>query len=191
MSIRCFVAIELQAGIQKKLDRVQTQLQRELSEETGIKWVKPEQTHLTLKFLGDIDDLAVPDICQAVDRAVEGVEPFEVVFGGLGSFPLGKPARVAWVGITDGVEPLAGLQHAVEEQLAEIGFAPEHRQFNGHLTLGRIRQVRTGHRVREVVEQTKVETVGAQEVAEVKVFQSEPTKSGPRYTVLHHVTLGT
>ncbi len=92
MSIRCFVAIELDAPIRKKLDRVQTLLQRELGQETGIKWVKPEQTHLTLKFLGDVDDLAVPDICRAVDLAVEGVEPFEVVFGGLGSFPLGKPA---------------------------------------------------------------------------------------------------
>ena len=189
MAIRCFVAIELQASIHKKLERVQTMLRRELGQETGIKWVKPEQTHLTLKFLADIDDLAVPDICKALDRAVEGIEPFELVFGGLGSFPLGKPARVMWVGITDGVEPLARLQQAVGEQLAEIGFAPERRGFNGHLTLGRVRQVKVGHRVREVVEKTELNDVGAQQVTEIKVFQSELTRSGPLYTVLYHVTL--
>ena len=145
MSIRCFIAIELDEAVRKELDRLQNRLQRRLNSlDTSIKWVRPENIHLTLKFLGDVQDDVIADICSAVSMAVAGVVPFDFELANCGCFPPGGSARVLWTGITDGSKELQSLQTAVENHLEMLDFPPEGRKFTPHLTLARIKNAKTG-----------------------------------------------
>ena len=191
MSFRCFIAVELEAAVREGLRRLQQQLQGKLDvSRSALKWVRPENIHLTLKFLGEVDDGQLPSICEAATRAASEFEPFAIEVGDCGCFPPQGSARVLWVGICQGAEALERLQRGLDEQLDVVGFAPEGRKFTPHLTLARINLAQAGYAVREIVEGMAAPRLGEQEVAEIKVFQSELSKSGPTYTVLHHAVLG-
>ena len=145
MTLRCFVAIELDEGIGRQLGRLQGRLGKELSlAQKAIRWVKPEQIHLTLKFLGEVDDKTVPDICKAVSSAGGEFDPFEFEVGNCGCFGSGGVARVLWVGVTSRDDKLGALAESVDKHLQKMGFAPEHRKFSAHLTLARIRDAAAG-----------------------------------------------
>ena len=191
MSFRCFIAVELEAAVREGLRRLQQKLQGKLDvSRSALKWVRPENIHLTLKFLGDVDDEQLRPICEAVTQTASEFEPFAIEVGDCGCFPPRGSARVLWVGIRDGAEALEELQGDLEKRLAAVGFAPEGRKFTAHLTLARIKQAQAGYAAREIVEGMTTASLGEQEVDEIKVFQSELSKSGPTYTVLHHAVLG-
>jgi len=191
MSIRCFIAVELDESVKTELGRLQKRLAKQLrGDEFGINWVKPERIHLTLKFLGDVDDTLIPEICSAVSEAAEHFSPFEIELSGLGCFPPNnRPARVLWAGITTGAETLGELAEAIDLNLGVLDFGPETRKFSPHLTLARIKQPNAGKSVRNLVEQSPVDIIAGQTVGEITVFQSELTRSGPIYTSLAHAPL--
>lgn len=190
MSIRCFIAIELAESIQKKLARLADQLAQKIGiDNNTIKWVDPQRIHLTLKFLGNVDDNEIVDISQALSQAALDFEPFELEFGDLGCFPSGGSARVLWIGIKDGQYELTALQESVEELLEILDFPPENRKFNGHLTLARIKSSPTGRAVRQVVEDSEPITLGRQDVTHITLFQSDLTRTGPIYTAMHTAQL--
>jgi len=190
MSIRCFIAIEIEEEISKEIARVQRQLQKELrGNESGIKWVPPENIHLTLKFLGNVTDQEIPEICAAVSRAASECPPFSFSVSTCGSFPPHRPARVLWIGITAGQPELKQLAKRVDHWVNKLGFPLEKRAFSGHLTLARIRQPNAGKAVLRVVEQSPLETLGQQSVTVLTLFQSDLRPGGPIYTPLHHAPL--
>ena len=101
-----------------------------------IKWVRPEGIHLTLKFLGDVEDAQQSEVIAALSRAAHGARPITMTVEGFGAFPHPARARVVWAGVT--AEPaLELLQHAVEREFTPLGFATEARTFRPHVTLGR------------------------------------------------------
>jgi len=190
MSIRCFIAVELDEGIRRGLAKLQSRLGRALgSNESMIKWVRPQNIHLTLKFLGEVDDHFLPDICAAVSEAAQTFAPFDFEVGNCGCFGSAGSARVLWVGIAGGNENLAALAQAVDDNLGVLDFPPERRKFSAHLTLARIRNVKIGRAVRAVVDDLAPFSLGSQNVTELTVFQSELSRSGPTYTALHHAAL--
>ena len=191
MSIRCFIAVELDQSVKTELGHLQKRLAKHLrGNEFGINWVKPERIHLTLKFLGDVDETLVPEICSAVSEAAEHFGPIEIELSGLGCFPPNdRPGRVLWCGITTGAETLGELAKAIDLNLGLLDFGPETRKFSPHLTLARIKQSNAGKAVRNLVETSPVEIIAGQTVGEITVFQSELTRSGPIYTSLAHVPL--
>ncbi|MCK5269950.1 MAG: RNA 2',3'-cyclic phosphodiesterase [Sedimentisphaerales bacterium] len=187
MSIRCFIAIELDEGIRGELGRLQDRLRRRLQvNDKAVKWVRPENVHLTLKFLGEVADRVIPDICSAVSEAAGEIAPFTFEVTDCGCFPRSGAARVLWVGVKQGKETLLQLQEMVELYLAEIGFPPEERRFSAHLTLGRIKNTEAGRLVHDAVAELEPIRLGCRDVSEITVFQSELTQSGPIYTPLHH-----
>ena len=191
MSIRCFVAAELDENIRKQLAQLQDRLRRKLPPDTtSIKWVKPENIHLTLKFLGEVDDNIIPDICSAVSEAVRCFNPFDSEIADCGCFGSSSSARVLWVGINEGQDKLTDLARAVDKALATLDFPRERRKFSGHLTLGRIRSSKSGRLVHDVVQNLEPIQLGTQTISQLTVFQSELTRSGPIYTALHHAPLG-
>jgi len=191
MTIRCFIAIELDEGIRGELGRLQDRLRRRLQlNDKAVKWVRPENVHLTLKFLGDVEDRLVPDICSVVSEAAGEIAPFTFEVADCGCFPRNGAARVLWVGVKQGREDLLQLQEMVELYLADIGFPPEERRFSAHLTLGRIKNAEAGRLVHNVVAEVEPIRLGCRDVSEITVFQSELTQSGPIYTALHHGKLG-
>jgi 2'-5' RNA ligase len=137
-SLRLFVACELPGEVREALATVQRLLQEQGAE--GLRWVRPEGIHLTLKFLGDVPARRLKAIEEALARAVR--EPFRlsVRLGRLGSFGGSTGLRVVWVGLEGEVEALARLAARVEAALEPMGFPRERRPFAAHLTLGRVRE---------------------------------------------------
>lgn len=191
MAMRCFVAVELDRTLQRALAGAQDGLRRHLgSEGDAVKWVRPEQIHLTLKFLGDTEDRLIREVCVAVSEVAAEFDPFSFTVADVGCFPPRGAARVLWAGVGDGHEDLEAVQEMLEVRLADVGFALEARRFSAHLTLARIKLPRSGHAAREAVEAAGPEVFGVQAVERLVVFQSVLDRAGPTYTVLHHAPLG-
>jgi 2'-5' RNA ligase len=133
--VRLFVAVFPPPETQKALARAAI----DLPIPKGFRWTKPENIHLTLKFLGETPEEAVPGITAALRLLSEASEPFTVVPNSLGTFPSVRKARVLWAGIGPGAAPLTRLADGVERALLPLGFEAEKRPYVPHLTLGRTR----------------------------------------------------
>jgi len=145
--IRTFVAIELDEEIRKALAGTQRQVQEQLmkqlrhtASDVRVQWVRPDSIHLTLKFLGDIDEARVEDIRAALLSAVRTQSRLAVEVGGLGVFPDLRLPRVLWVGLSGQVDALMRVAAEVEAALTGVGFPPESRPLSPHLTLARIKE---------------------------------------------------
>ncbi|MBM3252106.1 MAG: RNA 2',3'-cyclic phosphodiesterase [Candidatus Omnitrophica bacterium] len=135
-SIRAFIAIELNKDIQDSLAKIQSQLR---AARADVKWVKPENIHLTLKFIGNIEiDLVIKikEILQEISKIFQNV-PADL--NELGAFPKIKNPRVIWVGMQTGKDKVIAILEELEKRLAEIGIAKEEKEFHPHVTLGRLR----------------------------------------------------
>jgi 2'-5' RNA ligase len=137
--IRTFIAVELTGSMREQISLLEQLLQKEGAK---VKWVKPENLHLTLKFLENVQAVRIDDAVEATQEAVQGIEPFILSFSGLGVFPNLKRARVIWIGIKEGADSLGRIQRELEERLFQRGFAREERDFSPHLTIGRVKSQR-------------------------------------------------
>ncbi len=135
-TIRTFIAIEPPEPLMGHLGRLQGSLE---SYGLNIRWVRPENIHLTLKFLGDIKTREVEAISQALAGPVRRLAPFGVSLKGIGIFPGMNKPRVVWAGIGSGIEEIHQLKSLVEDRLAACGFKREDRPFRAHLTMGRVK----------------------------------------------------
>jgi 2'-5' RNA ligase len=187
--VRTFVAIELPAEVRKRACQLIDSLRR--SSETDVRWVTPDQLHWTLKFLGDVDLLEIPEICRRLTQAVAPLAPFDVRARGAGAFPDALHPRTVWIGMREGLEPMIALHAAVENVLVDLGFRQEQRRFRPHITLGRVRNSAAGgpeefaQRLREFADFD----AGISSVFEVAVFSSQPSPKGPIYEPLGHAEL--
>lgn len=136
--IRSFIAVELDQTLKWELAGIQSRLQN--PPRPWVKWVNPENIHITLKFLGDIAADKVEAIKEVMRQAASGVAPFTLKAEGLGVFPNDRKPQVIWVGLSGETQRLAELQEKLEKRLEAIGFAAESRPFSAHLTLGRVRR---------------------------------------------------
>jgi len=132
--MRAFVAILPPPEVREALSRAARSLPV-----IGVRWVRPENIHLTLKFLGEISEEQAPQIASALAQVARLRRPFRIEPEGLGAFPSPERARVLWAGVGKGSASLEELAAAVEEALFPLGFGREQRPFRAHLTLGRAR----------------------------------------------------
>ncbi len=187
--MRCFIAIDIDEHNRAALGELQRQLKGEVDvKKSDVKWVKPGNIHLTLKFLGEIRDEQVVDVCNITKEVAGRHSSFELDIESVGHFG-GRSARVLWVGTGKGRENLLQLQKDLEEQLALAGWPPEKRAYSGHLTLCRIRNSKAGFKMAQVAEQYRDFKVGVIVADSVTVYQSELTPAGPIYTVLGNYKL--
>jgi len=105
----------------------------------GVSWVRPDNLHYTMRFIGDVGEDGARRIAEAAREAATGRAAFDAELGGLGAFPNPRRARVIWLGMTEGAEPLTALALALEEGLRKRGFEKADKPFSAHLTLGRVR----------------------------------------------------
>lgn len=136
--IRLFVAIELPPLMLDALAAAMSEL-RAASADAGLRWVRPDGTHLTLKFLGETDEEDLPGIIAALRDVSRRSAPIEIASGALGSFGGARNIRVIWAGVSGQIEALATLASEIDGALAPLGFSPETRAYNPHLTLARVR----------------------------------------------------
>jgi len=134
--MRTFVAIELDVALKDALGVCVAAMQQ-ARPPLRIRWAPPQNQHLTLQFLGEIERDVVPAVVAAL-RAASGIAPFEIALAGLGCFPGPARPNVLWSGIAEPSGSLACLQRAVAAQLSPLGFRPDHGAFKPHLTLARV-----------------------------------------------------
>jgi 2'-5' RNA ligase len=149
-----------------------------------VSWVAVENFHVTLKFLGEIDEARVAPVIEAFTAAVARHAPFTIDVGGLGAFPSATRARVLWAGIGAGAGALGALAATVETALAAIGFPREERAFSPHITLGRVRDPRRLPALAEALAAGAAARFGQVKVDEVALMRSDLSPRGARYTPL-------
>jgi len=196
--IRTFVAIELDEEIRKAIAGTQRQVQEQLMKQlrytapdVRVQWVRPDSIHLTLKFLGDIDEARVEDIRAALLSAVRTQSRLAVEVGGLGVFPDLRAPRVLWVGLFGQVDVLMRVAAEVEAALTGVGFPPESRPLSPHLTLARIkaRSREIGKGLADSGVMTQSFRVGSLAVHAVCLMKSDLKPSGAVYSRLVEVPL--
>ncbi|MBI4298437.1 MAG: RNA 2',3'-cyclic phosphodiesterase [Chloroflexi bacterium] len=179
---RAFIAIELSAPFKEALRNAIERLQElPLS---GLRWVKPEGIHLTLKFLGDIPVSRVTAIQDAMSQASQGVVPFTLALAEVGAFPNWQSPRVIWIGMTGETDSLRDLQQRLEEVMHRLGFPRERREFSPHLTLARLKEGVSQHdrcKVGEHLSAIHIPMSSAMTVQEISLMRSTLLSSGPVY----------
>jgi 2'-5' RNA ligase len=187
--MRCFIAIDIDDKIRAALGSLQQKLAGSIDvKKSDVKWVNPENIHLTLKFLGEIKDEQSVDVCNIVKDAAARHKSFELDIETVGHFG-GRSARVVWVGAGRGSSDLCRLQKDIEQQLALAGWPEEGREFAAHLTLCRIRNPKAGVKLAQISEDYKDFKLGTISADSVSVYQSQLTPRGPVYTVLGNYKL--
>ena len=182
--MRVFMAIDIDEEIRAALSSLQQKLQSKADIKKGdVKWVNPENIHLTLKFLGAIKDEKVVEVCNIVKEVAGRHNSFELNIQTVGRFG-GRSARVLWVGAGEGKENLLRLQKNLEQQLALASWPEEKRKFSGHLTLCRVRNPKAGVKLAVLSEDYKDFKLGIMSAESVSVYQSQLTPKGPVYTLL-------
>lgn len=187
-TIRAFIAIELPETIKSSIETIQTRLKA-----TGLpmRWVRADNIHLTLKFLGDIGENEIEGIESALNDSVGSQTPLTLSAKGIGVFPGIRRPRVVWVGIQDhetGIG-LAGLQKSIENQLHPIGYSKEGRPFKGHLTVGRVKGYVDGRKLQEALNSFQRFESQPVVVNEFFLIKSDLKPAGPEYTKLIRIPL--
>jgi len=135
--VRTFIALVIPEDWKAYLGQVEDDLKRVMS---GLSWVKPENLHITVRFLGDLGDDGVRRAGEAARRGAMGHAAFRASLGAPGAFPSMKRPRVLWTGLSDGAESAIALARSVNQSLQQGGFGPADKPFKPHITLARVRE---------------------------------------------------
>jgi 2'-5' RNA ligase len=180
--MRTFIAIDIPEDIRAELARLQEELQSQVDIRKGdVKWVEPQSMHLTLKFLGEVPDNQIAEVCNIVKDIAEGHLAFDFAVREVGSFG-GRSARVLWVGAGLDNPELLEVQQHLEDKLAAAGWPKEGRQFSGHLTLCRIRNSKAGAKLAAAIQPYQDYDLGIVRAGALVVYESQLTPQGPMYT---------
>jgi len=185
-ALALFVAIELHDRVKAAMTLARGRLHEF---DRVVRWTAPEQMHLTIQYLGACEDDERNAIHEACLELAEQCDPFELTLSGGGCFPPQGRVRVVWVGADDRTGRLAECGERGRVRLAGLGFAGERRAFTPHITLGRVRDDRSGGRLRSAVAAAAVEPA-RQTVTEMVLMRSDRSASGARYTAIGRFGFG-
>ncbi len=180
MRIRTFVAVDIEdEEIVSKIREVQSEISLSSAK---IKLVEPENLHLTLKFLGEVEESRIPVIVEALSEAVSGFKKFKITVEGVCAFPKVNRPNVIWIGVGDGRESLIELANSVENSLKRIGFPKERRPYEPHLTIARVKYRSSD--LPAIIKRVEGTFIGDVTVREVRLKKSTLTPQGPIYDTL-------
>ncbi|WP_435360050.1 RNA 2',3'-cyclic phosphodiesterase [Haloarchaeobius sp. DFWS5] len=184
--MRLFVSIDLPDALATEVESVQECL----DDATGLNFTDPTQTHVTLKFLGEVSEARLPAVVEAIERGVEhaDVDPFDAEFGGLGVFPSLNYINVVWLGVRDGTEEMVTLHEGIEAETTAIGFDAEGHDFTPHLTVARMEHSGGKEMVQECVTEGDPDA-GEMRVECVNLTKSTLTPDGPKYETVERFPL--
>jgi RNA 2',3'-cyclic 3'-phosphodiesterase len=185
--MRLFIAADLPESVREAIAAAQRRISAALGSAANLKWVRPEHSHLTLVFIGNVDDARVTATADAIGREVEML-PFDADFEGAGVFPPRGAPRVLWLGIGAGAAQVMELQRTIASRTAALGLALEDRGFHPHLTLARWRESRPADRNR-ALDAAPRGLVARAHIASVTLYQSRLSSAGPAYTALARANL--
>lgn len=184
--IRTFIAIQIPADIRNKISTFQGELK---AVGKGVGWVKPQNIHLTLKFLGETDEKIIDAIEGKIKEAAAGINLFEIKVHGVGAFPNMKRPRVIWIGAECENNVLSTIAGRLDRNLESLGFQSENRKYTAHLTLGRVKDPRNIEPVMEKVESNSNFEAGLFKAEQIELIKSDLLPKGAVYTSLVKVEL--
>ncbi len=184
--MRLFVSVRIPVRIQRELAR----LARKLAEsEIPVRWVPPENMHLTLRFLGQVPDRNRQAIVDAISLAAQDSIPFDVSFGRVGAFPSPRRPHVIWIAV-EAAPRLRLLRGSVQRHLARAGFGTEVGPFHPHVTLGRAVKSSGPGAFREFVPASRDLSVESMlRVSAVDLVRSRLRHTGAEYELLDRIRL--
>lgn len=183
--IRAFIAIQLSDQVRTSLAHIQSELQ---SANPDVKWVEPENLHLTLKFLGSVPAEKITYIQTAVESATANFPAFTITLTELGGFPRLERPKVIWTGAKMTCD-LSVLVKDLNVILEPFGISKEDRAFSAHITLGRVRSFKNLTALAGKLKEIAVPEIG-QDVRTVSLMKSELSAQGPRYRLIKELSLG-
>lgn len=178
--IRAFIALDVSDEAISEISKITDELR---SSGADVKWVKPTSVHLTLKFLGAIEEEMVPGIKERMIEIADKTRPFDLVLNDIGVFPGWSRANVIWVGFSGEIKALKDLASRIEDSLEVCGFNREDRDFKAHLTIGRVKSKKNKNKLKEVSENIGVTPVPSS-IKCIKLIRSDLTPAGAIYTEL-------
>jgi len=185
--IRTFVAVCLDAEVRGRISAV---AERAKKLAPNVKWVAPDNFHVTLKFLGGVSAGRVARVQDALDEIAREFTAFDLSLSGLGVFPTPRRPRVIWVGVEEGREQLVALAKAVEDRLVRAGFEKEDKPFRSHITIGRVREGKPVEGLVEGLAEIDTGNLGVQRIDSITVMESTLRPGGSEYTPLSVHKLG-
>jgi 2'-5' RNA ligase len=185
--LRTFIAVDIGKAIRERAVALQETL---ACAGTDVKWVERENLHVTMLFLGEVDERAVPDVCRVVADCCGQQAPFPMSVEKVGCFPNPRRPRVLWIGVGEGTQELCALHDALEPPLMELGcYRREERQYTPHITLGRVKSDHPTEKLAAALAKQAGWQGGETTVRELLVLSSELRPQGPMYTVLSRAKL--
>lgn len=184
--MRVFVAINIPERIKKELVRVQDLFR---GSDIPVRWVRPEGLHITLKFLGEVEEKGMRDVVRVMEEAAQGATRFTLELTEVGAFPNAQYPRIIWMGIADASGELQRIQQRIESGFEELDFEPEGRDYTPHLTLGRVVTSRARGQLIRILHAEKKQHGGAFEVTAVDLMQSTLLPTGAEYALLESILL--
>jgi len=184
---RLFVALELPGNIRESLSDI---LQK-TSEFHEVKWVERENLHLTLLFLGDHPEAAIPGIERGLRPVAEATAPFKVSLGGFDAFPDRRDPKVIFVPVVREEKALSNLVEKLSLSLQRAGIAHDRKPFHGHVTLGRGKTLKGATALFDRLASVCPSVLGEMNVEHFVLFRSQLSKKGPIYTAVENFKIGT
>jgi len=188
--MRAFIAVGLSKDVRFKIEEVINYFKTKTPLYT-LNWVSPEHLHLTIKFIGEIEEDKIEALQGVMLQSLEHQPSFEIEICGLGMYPNKNRPRVIWLGINGG-EPLVTLHKIFDKKMVEFGIQRDDRPFSPHLTIARVRRnvdLSTVKSIGTTLSEYNVESLGIVNIGQVNLYKSVLMPSGPIYSTLFSVPL--
>ena len=189
--LRLFIAIPIPELVRDEILRVQLEMQP-LAPRGTVRWTRPDQFHLTLRFLGDVPVAGLEKLKESVNAVCRSVRPLQLCAGGVGFFPNPHSPRVVWVGIDDQAGLLVELQKRIEAAVRPFTAEPGEKNFSGHVTLGRLKNLKPpdARKLAAHAQTVQDRTFGEWTADEIEIIRSELSPAGACHTSLATFRLG-
>ncbi|MCF6149559.1 MAG: RNA 2',3'-cyclic phosphodiesterase [Candidatus Kuenenia sp.] len=187
MDVRLFIAIEITDTIRKNLSIFQNDLKKTSAD---IKWVAPENLHITLKFIGATDDDKIGNIITVINQSVVNIKPFDLCYMGAGVFPAGKNPRVIFAKAVDSNGVLTTIYEKLNSQLSVMGITYDERKFEAHVTVGRVKTRKNINNLMDCINSYRDFTFGNENIDHLVLMKSDLSREGPTYTRLNTISFG-
>lgn len=184
--MRAFIAIPFPDEARASLTSLQDQLKPCGAD---VAWVKPENIHLTLKFLGDVTDEQKDAMTAELQRIAAQTPAFMMELGEVGVFPSAEAPRVVWVGLKQGTEQVTALAGQLEQAARKLGLRVEERAFSAHATLGRVRTPRSKTPLMKGLDRAEWQSAPAWQADHITLYRSELSSKGAKYMAITQAPL--
>ena len=183
--MRVFIAVDINDEMRRELTRIQNVLSGKL---VNAKWVKPQNLHITIKFLGEIEPEAVGDITLSLEKPIKETPSFYIELGELGVFPNMKRPAVFWAGLKKGREEMSRLNELIQNSLYQIGYEKDSKPFSPHITLARFRKPVPSNQIVKAIESVSPIKKAGHTINGVSIYESTLKPKGPEYKHVKYTT---